>query len=454
MPRGTDPATYSDLLRKVLAGSQPRLIAVASEVIRLFEALDLDVGAVAFEDLDSSAAFEPSVASEGDPVLIQYSSGSTGAPRGCVISAQAIGRQLAMLSEALQIDPERDIGVVWLPLAHDMGLIGCLLLTYWTGHRLVLGTPQRFLTGPHTWMSDCAQFQATVTATPSFALDLVARTAAAVPPTPIPMAKMVVGGDRVRAASIQAACQALGEDRLPQSALLPAYGLAEATLAVCMTDLGLGPRYLSVDKPALGDGAVQESSEPDRSITLTSAGSALPGCEVAVASDAEAGEILVRSHSLASGYLSSPDETAARFTTAGLQTGDIGFLHDGQLYVTGRNDDLIIVGGRNIYASDVEETIASADGVRPGGCAVVDIDGAHGQRLVALVELRGRHPDFSVLAENIGQSARRRAGVQLAECIFVPHGALPKTPSGKLQRFKCRDLVGSPSSEAVRIRCR
>jgi len=154
---------------------------------------------------------------------------------------------------------------------------------------------------------------------------------------------------------------------------------------------------------------------------------------------------------LAEGYLDAPQATAERFTTGGLRSGDLGFMHEGRLYITGRIDDLMTVAGRNVYARDLEAAISEVAGLRPGGYAIVDLDDG-GTRLVAVVEPRANHPDLSVMAADIAASVRASAGVMLDGCLFVERGRLPKTPSGKVQRFRCRELAADrPGPGRIRI---
>jgi fatty-acyl-CoA synthase len=451
--RGMEPTTYLAQLRRIVARAEPVLLVCDESLRPLLDDAELGVGVVAFQQLDAPRSGEYALPGADQPVFVQYSSGSTSDPRGCVLAPRAIANQLAALDRALAIDPDVDTGVVWLPLAHDMGLFGCLLLTYWTGHRLVLGTPQRFLTSPGTWFADCARYGATVSATPSFGLALATRVAAKRLPPPFPMTRMVVGGERVDAATLTNANQVLGDERLKMSALVPAYGLAEAVLAVTMTSPGEGPTVMRVDAEALGEGSVvpvPSDSGSVRAVSLVSAGQPLPGTEVGVTSSDGVGEILVRSSTLADGYLGAPELTARRFTSRGLLTGDLGFVADGKLFVSGRADDLMSVAGRNVYARDLEAAICSVPGVQPGSCAVVEADEGVPQRLAAVVELRGSHPDLTVMAAGIRAAARAAAGAAIDRCIFVPRGTLPKTPSGKVQRFRCRELAqeGDRSGEA------
>jgi fatty-acyl-CoA synthase len=366
-----------------------------------------------------------------------------------VLTAGAIAAQLSMLAQALRIDPERDVSVDWVPLSHDMGLFGCLLMTaYWTGTRLVLGTPQRFLTSPQSWFGDLADFQGTISAGPNFALELAARVATLTRPGPIPLTRLVLGGERVDAGTIERACDALGPARLPRDAVAPAYGMAEAVLAVSATEPGAGPTVLSLDREALAGGqliATQPGTPNQPATAVVSAGIPLEGISVDIADGRPVGELRVRTPSQADGYLDLPAVSAERFTDDGFLTGDIGFVRDGHVYVTGRADDLLSVAGRNVYACDIESAITTATAARAGCCAVVDIDGVSEPRLVAVLEPAKGHPSFEVMAGAMVEAARAAVGVRLSECVFLPHGQFPKTPTGKVQRFRCRELASDRS---------
>jgi acyl-CoA synthetase (AMP-forming)/AMP-acid ligase II len=450
--RGMQPATYLAQLRTIVSRAEPTLFVCDASVRSFVAEADLKIAIVTFAELAGGAAGDPTPPPDTAPAFVQFSSGSTSEPRGCVLTPRAIARQLAMLERNLGIDPDRDTTVGWLPLSHDMGLFGCLLLTYWTGHRLVMSKPERFLTNPSSWLQDCARFQATLSGGPNFALDLAVRAAQRQLPAPFPMRGLVIGGERVEPGTLRRANAVLGDERLKMSALLPAYGLAEAVLAVTMTPKDEGPLMLEFCAEALAAGEVGPArSGASQTVALASVGRPLPGNDVRIAPPGQIGEIVVRSPSLAEGYLDDPDSTAERFTDAGLLTGDLGFVRDGHLFVTGRVDDLISVAGRNIYARDIELAIARVPGVRHGGCAVVDMRHGSAPRLVALIELGDAPPDLALVAERIRDSARRTAGVTISACVFVPRGGLPKTPSGKLQRFRCQQLAIEPPDGSLTV---
>ncbi len=454
MARGMAPERYQAQLRAILDQAQAVVLLVASEYFPLIAMGCPAARVIASEELKGSPLSEPCLQAEDDAVFVQYSSGSVSDPKGCLLSARSIACQLALLATVLEIDPERDVSVDWVPLSHDMGIFGCLLLTaYWTGTRQVLSTPGRFVTRPQSWFGDCADNAATISCGPNFALELAARAAPLLPPNPIPMRRLVLGGERIDPRTLERACAALGPSRLPWEALLPAYGLAEAVLAVTATPVGAGAKIASLDRASLRNGRV-EPSEPNGAATdstrIASVGLPLPGTEIDLAGDGAVGEIRLRSPSLATGYLGLPTVTEQRFTASGLVTGDTGFLRDGSLYIVGRTDDLLTIAGRNVYARDIEAAIIATGGVRLGSCAVVRLDDGVEPRLVAVIEAADHHPDFGLMAKRMSLAALSVAGVRLSECLFLPRGLFPKTPSGKTQRFRCRELAADRGLKAAK----
>lgn len=462
--RGASPAEYVRLLARIVATSSPTVLLCDRDVHGLLESATLGVPALTFAELGGAGALEPDLPDDHDVVFVQFSSGSTTQPRGCELSARAIASQLAALAHVLAIDPEIDTGAVWLPLAHDMGLFGCLMLSYWTDHKLVLSTPQRFMSDPGTWLEDCARFGATVSATPTFGLALASRVAEKRPPQPFPMRKMVVGGERIVSRTLRTASAALGPRCLPLNAVLPAYGLAEAVLAVTATPVGRGPRFVEVHAEALDRGHVRQIAPGETnvaSVTLVSSGVPIPDARISVLSTAAAreigipdgasiGELVVNSASQAQGYFGDPNGTRRRFRPDGIHTGDLGFENDGELFVTGRLDDMLSFAGRNVNAGDVEATLAHVPGLRAGCTAVVETEP---NRFVAVAELAAGHRDIRVIAEGIRDHARAVAGLPIIECVFLPSGRVPKTPSGKLRRFAIRELAQDAApDDRIRVR--
>lgn len=389
------------------------------------------------------------------PALIQYSSGTTGEPRGCILTATAIGSHLERLLEKMKADPDRDLGVSWLPLSHDMGLFGALMIAWTSGGNLALGTPERFLASPRTWLQDCVDFGATITVGPTFGAKLAARAAAISPPDgELKLRIWIVGSDHVEAEALDELDRVLGPSGLTRAAMTPAYGLAEATLAVTMTEPEQEPVSMVVDAKALLAGALREvpADHPDAR-RIVASGTPLRDTVVRIDADAhselsspdfgrEVGEICVRAPGLASGYHARPEKTAERFVDGELRTGDLGFMDEGNLYVLGRRDDMFVVAGRNVHAGELEELIMREPGVRPGGVALVDTPGDP-ERVVCLLETDVGFTETAELARSISEVTLARVGVRVRECIFLARGALPKTPSGKAQRYRCRALAAS-----------
>ncbi|MEI2703237.1 MAG: AMP-binding protein [Baekduia sp.] len=407
----------------------------------VYERLDGDPGAASPPALDA-------------PALIQYSSGTTEEPRGCILTADAIGSHLVLLREKMEADPDRDMGVAWLPLSHDMGLFGALMIAWVWGGNLALGTPERFLASPRTWVQDCADFGATITVGPTFAVKLAARAAAISPPEgDLKLRIWIVGSDHVEVEALDAIHAALGPSGLTRAAMTPAYGLAEATLAVTMAPPAEEPASMVVDAKALLAGTLSEvpAGHPDAR-RIVASGTPLRDTEVRIDAERHAelaspgfgravGEICIRTPSLASGYHARPDKTAERFRDGEFRTGDLGFLDGDQLYVLGRIDDMFVVAGRNIHAGELEELVMREPGVRPGGVALVDMPDDH-DRVVCLLETEsGFEGAREELAAAISDITLAHAGVRVRECVFVARGALPKTPSGKVQRYRCRALA-------------
>jgi acyl-CoA synthetase (AMP-forming)/AMP-acid ligase II len=260
----------------------------------------------------------------------------------------------------------------------------------------------------------------------------------------------------VSASVLERACAALGPAALPPEALCPAYGLAEATLAVTVRPLGATgmPRTVTLDAAQLADGRVVHAAPDDpRAATWVSCGRPLPGVTVR-AGDERAGlaEIEVASTGLTDGYFADPEATAAKLAGDGrLRTGDVGWLDaEGELHVAGRADDVVSVRGRKLFARELEIALDAVPGVRRGCCAVVR-PSADDDRLVAIAEAAGplAGSDLRRFAIDLSAAAGRHAGFALDEVLVVERGSLPKTPSGKLQRFRCAEIARDPGAEVT-----
>lgn len=302
---------------------------------------------------------------------------------------------------------------------------------------------------PRTWFGDCADSGATMTAGTSTAVGVATRMhRAGSIKRPLQLRTAVLGAERVDWGTLQAASDTFGPHGLSPTAFLPAYGLAEATLVVTASGVRDEPSMLAVDSVALADGEIVPADAAAPTATrILDLGAPCAGCEVRLGRDDALTEIEVASPSLASGYFADPVRTAERFEDGFFRTGDLGFLRDGRLYVVGRHDDMISVGGRNIYAREIETAVDRLPAVRTGCTTIVDVPDGPETRLVMLLELRDGGGDYAQLTATAARIAMAKAGVNLSECVFLPQGMLPKTPSGKIQRFRCRQLVNAQTLE-------
>lgn len=405
----------------------------------------------AWESLPRDGALEPAPPEADDLAFIQYSSGSTNRPKGCALSARAIGNQLATLAEMVDAVEGEEAVASWLPLSHDMGAFGCLLFSWAHDFTLALSSPERFMYDPRTWFGDCADFGATLSAGPPSALHVAARAHRSGRLSgELRIKACVIGAERIAWPVFGAATAALSPYGLTSKAWMPAYGMAEATLVVSAVGLEDDPSFRYVDNVALANGEIRELDEAeDDAAAIVSAGRPCAATQVEMADPDRLSEILVRSTSLADGYYKQPEETAAQFRDGWLATGDLGFIRGGELYVVGRADDVLSVAGRKVYAREIEATVDLLEEVRSGCSTIVDAGQDDRVRLVMLLELNDAAADCRQLATAASRIAKSKAGVVLDECVFLPKGSLPKTPSGKIQRFRCKHLVASGALDPI-----
>jgi len=381
--------------------------------------------------------------------FVQYSSGVTAQPKGCALTPAAIANQLAALGEALRLSSE-DRFSSWLPLAHDMGFFGTFMLPWWHDLPACLSSPARFAASPRSWLEDCAEFRATISAAPNFALDLAARSVASRPlGKTLDLRALVVGAEPIQWRSLSRIADALSNSGLAFESITPAYGLAEATLAVTVGRLQRAPTYTSVRRDKLWAWELEETSDDDpRAVRCVTVGAPIPGTTVRI-DGGGVGEVLVSSSSLAEGYFKAPEPTAARFTDGVIRTGDLGFIRDEELYIVGRTDDMLIVAGRNLFAGELEAPIEAKLGLGSGRVAVVATGDSRTQ-LVALVEhVPPSRTAARSLAAAADEAAIAHAGVGIDKCVFLHARALPRSASGKLQRPRAEAIAAGDSNANI-----
>jgi fatty-acyl-CoA synthase len=462
--RGMPIDVYAEQLMGLARDAGARLFLVDEEFVApLTSAAPDELTVRSYGSLDAPDPVEHASPAGDEEAFVQYSSGSTTSPKGCILSAGAIVTHIELLGSALGIG-KGDRGLMWLPLSHDMGLFGGLLMAWMRGMDAWVASPQRFLGSPRTWMRDLARAQATFTVAPNFGLRIAARAARR--PEDIgtfPLRACIIGSDRIELPALEDAAAGLERYGFTFDTLTPAYGLAEATLAVTTTSPGARPHAIAVDAAALFAGEVREASGGAPVARLVSCGRPLEGVEVRIAAEgaSEVGEICVKSPCLAKGYVAAPERTATTFRDGELHTGDLGFMRDGELYFVGRIDDVITVGGRNVYASELETVLGLEDGVRRGNCAVLEVLDGDRSRLLVLAEPGAEGAegaggaggaggaDYDAIAMRLRVAMADHTGLGANEVVFLPRGSLPKTASGKIQRYRARQLVQSPDFDPV-----
>ena len=418
------------------------------------EALVLDLPALASAVVTPAAVAELAPApfaarapAEGDIAFLQLTSGSTGVPRAVRVTQRgAAHNPRAMLSALASADPLLEAGlaaggascVSWLPLHHDMGLVGCLLSALAGGVDLLLAAPRTFLGRPETWLANLGSVPLAIAAAPNFAYGLCAERVA---PEMLPGADLtgwraaLCGAEMVRPETAAAFAQRFAPLGFDAAALRPCYGLAEATLAVTFEARGAGVRRAAPS--GAGGPSVVCLGPPvlDTTVRVTAPdGTALGNGAV--------GEVHVRGPGVFAGYHNDPEATAESLRDGWLATGDQGFLRQGELYLTGRTKEILILNGQNLMPHELEWIAESAaGGAGAARAAAFSVDGAAGERAVVVLEVEEAEPAaLAELAREIKVRTGRLLGVPLADCAFVRRGKLPKTTSGKVKRGEARAL--------------
>lgn len=388
-------------------------------------------------DLDVDAPAPPlHEAVPDDLAFLQYTSGSTGQPRGVMLTHANVVSTIRFMAEAAGLSAE-DRVVSWLPLYHDMGLIGCAFTPPLTASPLWLLPPD--LRNPRQWLELITSIRATFTVSPDFGYRNCVRHVRDLGDLDLSSLRGALSGaEPVRASTIDAFEARFGLKNI----VLPCYGLAEATLAVAIwpraTPLRLDAsgRFLSVGRPCPGVGVRIAPPSPE---------DAADGPTPSLPAEVE-GEICVRSPGVMLGYYNNPEATARVLTADGwLRTGDLGFLDaEGYLYVTGRLKDVMILGGENVVPADIEEIVDHVPGVRYGAAVGIDSERTGSQRLHVVVEVRDEAagPDlYHDLTREITRRVHAGRGHRPARVLLVRAGTIPKTSSGKIQRARLAEMV-------------
>jgi acyl-CoA synthetase (AMP-forming)/AMP-acid ligase II/acyl carrier protein len=419
---------------------------------------------------DSSSVWKEPLVDAKTLAFLQYTSGSTGKPKGVMLTHGNLLHNLKLVRYAFEVD-ENTRGGSWLPPYHDMGLIGGILGTLYNGIWSVLMSPLHFLQRPLRWLQAISRYQVTTSGAPNFAFDLCARKVTEEQLKNLDLSRWTLafcGAEPIRPETVERFAKTFEPCGFRKEAFYPCYGLAEGTLIVSGGKKGTLPFLKKVLKEGLSKHQVRESCDsvaqawigcgknlPDQEIRIVN-----PETSRACASD-EVGEIWVKGPSVAQGYWDQPEETERIFwarvqegqdgelktgiETNGkfLRTGDLGFLKEGHLFVTGRLKDLVIIRGQNHYPQDIEQSVEQAHPqLRPGCGAVFSVEAGDEEQLVVVQELEtddgSKGDDYGFIASEIRRAVLRLHELDAFSVVLIRKGALPKTSSGKISRFHSR----------------
>ena len=452
--------TYLDQLRRQLAASGAAaavgiddLAGYLAEAAGEFPAVRLHGGLDAIHSLpEKPVDLRPLDAD--DLCYIQFSSGSTRQPHGVQITQRALMANLAGMVGPAGLDMTvGDRAVSWLPLYHDMGLIGFLMAPLSSQISIDYLTPRDFARRPMQWLNVIAQNRGTISYSPSFGYDLAVRRGAAQIPADLDLRSWRhagIGGDMVRADVLERFAATFEPFGFNRTAFIPSYGMAEVCLAISFCPHNTGVRADAVERTALADAqrAVPAANPTDshRTRRFVICGRVLPdhrlevrGPDGAVLADREVGRIFVSGPSVMPGYYGDPEASREVLSGGWLDTGDLGYMLDGEIVVTGRAKDLIIVNGRNVWPQDIEWAIEAKRVVKTGDSAAFSVDTGEGERVVVAVMARVTGDEArDALAREVAGAVREAVAVDCDVALVPPTLGLPTTSSGKLSRTRTK----------------
>ncbi|HEY1956188.1 MAG TPA: fatty acyl-AMP ligase [Polyangiaceae bacterium] len=401
-----------------------------------------------------------------DIAFLQFTSGSTSRPKGVTLTHDNLLANIdCFMRDGLKAGDGTDIGVSWLPLYHDMGLIGFVLAPLVTKNSTIFIPPLLFLKRPATWLQIISRHKGTISYGPNFAYALCCKRIRERELEGVDLSSWRVAGcgaEPIRPETLDAFADAFARVKFKKEALLPSYGMAESSLAVCFTELDEGMKTLSVEPDTLWSQGV--AKEDSNGLRLVSCGKAFRGHDIQVFSPEDAtsekpleedrvGELRIKGPSVMKGYWQDEERTRDAFAGSYLKTGDLGFLHEGRVFICGRSKEVIIVNGRNYYPQDMEWEAGKVAGVRKGNVIAFgsrDPSGQEVDRERVVVAFEVQEPTTleskTSLADLVGavrKSIQEGMALSVDDVVPLLPGVLPKTSSGKLQRAKTRELYES-----------
>lgn len=455
-------------LRSIIEDATPQLVLTSTSVLNNIQVdiIGTDLGSIKCITLDTltqneTQKWQPMQLTGRSLAFIQYTSGSTADPKGVMIDHSNLLANNRMIRNAFNW-PENNVCVSWLPMFHDMGLLGNMLQIIYTGAKCIFMPPEAFLMKPLRWLQAIEKYQAITSGGPNFAYDLCLRRISDAQLSKLNLDSWkiaYVGAEPVRAATMRKFEERFAPSRLKKSTLYPCYGMAEACLFISGNKSGSGAIREYFNTVALSNGIATLTHETNdsHSRTLVSCGHGWLGLEIKIVDpstcsllpNSRVGEIWVSGDNIVQGYWNNPEATENTFnaTIQGnpkqryLRTGDLGFIHKGSLYISGRLKDLIIVAGRNHHPVDIEHTTEQChEVIRPGGTAVFSVDMEDRENLIVATELErtARNIDIQAIEKTIRSAISIEHDLMVHDIVFLKPATCPKTSSGKVMRHACK----------------
>ncbi len=443
----------------VVENCQARVLITVSEVKPFARLLEAYVPAlrdvVTLAELGQhGGVFVPVARAADDTAFLQYTSGSTGNPKGVVLTHANLLANVRAMGVAVRAT-STDVFVSWLPLYHDMGLIGAWFGSLYHAIPLVVMSPMAFIARPERWLRAMHRYRGTLSAAPNFAYELCLKRIDAREIAALDLSCWRCafnGAEAVNPETLERFAERFAPARFERQSLMPVYGLAENSVGLAFPPLGRGPVVDRIERETfMRSGRAVPTADPDdaRALRFPACGQPIVDHQIRVvdANDRELperieGRVQFRGPSATSGYFRRPEETRKLFHGAWLETGDRGYLVEGDIYITGRTKDMIIRAGRNIYPTEIEEAVGAVPGVRAGNVAVFGMpDPASGtERLVVLAETRSKEDSRDEMRAAIVAIVTDLAGGPPDEVVLAPPNTVLKTSSGKIRRAATREI--------------
>jgi fatty-acyl-CoA synthase len=448
--------SYLQTSSRIMLAAGCSLIITSKQVESILWSVVPQVGSLRdLQNIESLFSSERSGRVETEPVpalddvlFLQFTSGSTAEPKGVRVTHRCLFENTRALCVELSLDPEVDVGVSWLPLYHDMGLIGFVLAPLYYENSIVFIPTLRFIKRPLTWLDVLNEKHGTITFAPNFAYALLSRRVKPEDARRWNLSRVKVAGcgaEPIQAKTLRRFAEVFAHAGLAPQALLPCYGMAEATLAMTFKQLGTVMRTDRIDRDIYEKEKRALQSEGEDVMEVVSCGRAFAGHDIAIMSERgevlgerEVGEIFFRGPSVTAGYHNRESASVAAFSGGWLRTGDLGYLAGGEVYVCGRRKDLIILNGRNYDPQSLEWAVEGVPAVRKGNVVAFSIPEEGSEALVVACETQT--PDTEAATAAIRRVLGEQFSLTCKEIVVLAPGTLPKTSSGKLQRQRARRM--------------